>query len=106
MSDNTSEKSEQRGEGVIIEYWFSDKIRRQIKDRGWGDPDEHDLSALEEVIAKPDRIEETRDWREGRSSPATGYVRADGHYVIINDDTGEIVQVSNAYDPDWRGPWE
>ena len=104
MSDNTPEN--QRREGIIIEYWFGDKIRRQIRDRGWGDPDTHDLPALEEVIAKPGRIEETRDWRVGGSSPATGYVRADGHYVIINDDTGEIVQVSNTHDPDWRGPWE
>lgn len=104
MSDNTPEN--QRGEGIIIEYWFGDKIRRQIRDRGWGDPDEHDLSALEEVIAKPDRIEEARDWRGGKGSPATAYVRADGHYVIINNDTDEIVQVSNTYDLDWKGPWE
>ncbi len=95
-----------RERNEVADYWFDKKMRRQIRDRGWGDPDAPDLSALEEVIAKPDRIEETRDWREGKSSPATGYVRADGHYVIINDDTGEIVQVSNTYDPDWRGPWE
>ena len=43
----------QRREGPDIEYWFGEKIRRQIRDRGWGDPDEYDLSALEEVIASP-----------------------------------------------------
>ena len=91
----------ERSEGP--RYRFGDKIRRQIRNRGWGNPDEHDLSALDEVIAKPDRIEETIDWREGRGSPAAGYVRADGHYVIINNDTGEIVQVSDTHNPGLEG---
>lgn len=37
--------------------------------------------------------------------PATAYVRADGGYVVRNDSTGDIVQISNLNAPDWRRPF-
>lgn len=38
---------------------------------------------------------------EKRDDPATAYFRGDGSYVIRNDRTNEIVQLSDRNDPDW-----
>ncbi len=40
------------------------------------------------------------------SDPATGYVAKDGSYVILNDVTNDVVQVSNRFDPAWKAPWD
>jgi filamentous hemagglutinin len=40
------------------------------------------------------------------NDPATGYSAKDGSYVIRNDRTGAIVQVSNKNDPKWVAPWD
>jgi hypothetical protein len=42
----------------------------------------------------------------GSPQPATGYIDGDGDYVIVNDASGKVVQVSNKNDPNWRAPWE
>lgn len=34
--------------------------------------------------------------------PATMYFDKDGNYVVRNDRTGDIVQVSNKNDPTWK----
>ena len=38
------------------------------------------------------------------NAPATLYVAKDGSYVIRNDVTGDIVQISNKYDKNWKWP--
>ncbi|WP_445262408.1 colicin E5-related ribonuclease [Pseudomonas sp. LF-5] len=40
------------------------------------------------------------------NDPATGYVAKDGSYVVRNDRTGAIVQVSDKNDKNWVAPWE
>lgn len=40
------------------------------------------------------------------NDPATAYIDESGHYVVINDRTNDVVQISNRNDPDWRAPWE
>ena len=39
------------------------------------------------------------------NDPATGYVARDGGYVVRNDRTGQIVQISDKNDPNWKSPW-
>ncbi len=81
------------------------KIRKQMDKRGWTQTD------IDDTIANPTRTVETRDTRwnpDGtkNNDPATAYYDADGNYVIKNDVTGDIVQVSDKTDPDWKAPWD
>jgi len=39
------------------------------------------------------------------SDPATAYYK-NGGYVVVNDVTGNIVQVSDLNDPNWKAPWD
>jgi filamentous hemagglutinin len=39
------------------------------------------------------------------NDPATAYINLDSSYVVQNDRTGEIVQISNKNDPDWQSPF-
>lgn len=38
--------------------------------------------------------------------PATGYISKRGGYVVRNELTGDIVQVSNRYNSGWMAPWD
>ncbi len=40
-----------------------------------------------------------------RNDPATVSIRTDGSYVVRNDRTEDIVQVSDRNDPDWQSPF-
>ena len=53
----------------------------------------------------------TRDIRHIRGGgrvddPATAYYSGRGGYVVRNDRTGDIVQVSDRTDPNWIAPWD
>ena len=82
------------------------KIAQQMGKRGWT------TDSLESVIANPSKTVVTRDTRFDPVSgtrlndPATGYVAKDGSYVVRNDRTGAIVQVSDKNDKNWVAPWE
>ncbi|WP_429244211.1 colicin E5-related ribonuclease [Luteibacter sp. 621] len=39
------------------------------------------------------------------NDPATAYYSRSGGYVVRNDVTGDIVQISNRNDPGWKAPW-
>lgn len=81
-----------------------EKVGKQMRTHGWT---EADMAA---TIEKPHRTFRTTDHRNlpggGRvpNDPATGYVNRDGSYVIRNDRTGDIVQISNRNKPGFRGP--
>jgi predicted double-glycine peptidase len=62
------------------------------------------------TIQSPARTAPTQDHRHNRDGsqndePATVYYRNDGHYVVCNDLTGDIVQVSDTHDPNWIDPF-
>ncbi len=89
---------------VADDIWIGSKIQRQMGKRGWTD------SEVEDTITNPARTVPTRDTRHlpggGRmDDPATAYMRSDGSYVVRNDKTGDVVQVSNRNDPNWKSPW-
>jgi len=39
------------------------------------------------------------------NGPATAYYHQSGGYVVINNETGDVVQVQNIFDKDWKTPW-
>lgn len=40
------------------------------------------------------------------SKAATAYINKDGSYVVRNNKTGDIVQISNRNNPNWKAPWD
>jgi filamentous hemagglutinin len=85
-------------------YQIGAKIRKQMATRGWT------LTDIEEALSRPARTVRTRDRRylpDGArmDDPGTVYFRQDGHYVVRNDRTGDIVQISNRHDPAWKSPF-
>ena len=84
---------------------FGQHVLSQLERRGWTKSDV--LSA----IANPVRTVRWRDTRHlprgGRlDDPATVYYSSGGGYVVRNDITGDIVQISNRNKPDWKAPWD
>ncbi len=85
-------------------HWFDSKVEGQLGKRGWTKAD------VDDALQNPSRTVETRDIRYvpdggGRlDEPATGYYSQRGGYVVRNDRTGEIIQVSNRNKPGWKGP--
>lgn len=72
--------------------------------RGWT------RESVDDLVNNPSRTVATRDTRHlpggGRNdAPATGYINRTGGYVVRNDETGDIVQVSDLNDPNWKSPW-
>ncbi|MBA6065909.1 hemagglutinin repeat-containing protein [Pseudomonas mosselii] len=99
------------GKGVIdgakgISSVIEPKIAQQMGKRGWT------IESLEAVIANPSKTVVTKDTRFDPVSgtrlndPATGYIAKDGSYVVRNDRTGAIVQVSDKNDKNWVAPWD
>ncbi|UOE45625.1 colicin E5-related ribonuclease [Agromyces larvae] len=88
-----------------LETQIGPKIERQMSGRGWT------RDMVEDLIENPSRTVATRDTRwlsngvERNDAPATAYLNSRGGYVVRNDETGDIVQVSNLNDPNWKSPW-
>lgn len=81
------------------------KIAQQMGSRGWTNAE------IASTISNPARKVVTKDTRFDPISgtrlndPATGYIARDSSYVVKNDKTGQIVQISNKNDPNWKAPW-
>ncbi len=72
--------------------------------RGWNQLE------IDEIVANPSRTVKNQDTRwladgSKNSEAATAYIDKSGHYVVKNDRTGDIVQVSNKKDPNWGSPF-
>ncbi len=81
------------------------KIERQMWNRGWS------RSSIMDTIRHPSRVVSTRDTRHlpgGRrmNDPATAYYSRGGGYVVRNERTGDVVQISNRNNPNWKAPWD
>ena len=74
----------------------------QVVNRGWS------LDSIRSVVSDPAFTRSTTDnpsiynWANG--NPVTYYYRSDGQYVVIDNITGQVVQVSNTFDPHWIDP--
>lgn len=89
----------------IREIKIDDKIYFQMNKRGWTS------SEIYNAINNPSRTVRWRDTRAIRGGnrlddPATAYYSRNGGYVVRNDTTGDIVQISNRNDPNWIAPWD
>lgn len=77
------------------------KVSKQLAPRGWTE------NSVNAVVGQPSRTVPTHDTRWTRagtrmSDPATAYFDNTGNYVVVNDRTNEVVQISNRNDPTWR----
>ena len=75
----------------------SSKKGRQAQNRGWT----NDL--LDDLLKDPAQTASTVNRATGNS--ATVYYDADGNYVVVDDETGEIFHLSDRNDPDWFDPF-
>lgn len=62
--------------------------------RGWTE------QQVQEVVARPP-IGTSMDNRGGRNDPASVYGSRSGGYVVVNDITGQVVQISDRTNPAW-----
>lgn len=79
-----------RGAAVYIDR----KIAAQLTARGWT---EQELRAAIDQGAIGQSIDQTG----GRNDPASVYGSKQGGYVVVNDRTGRVVQISDRTDPGW-----
>ena len=82
---------------------YGPKILNQIAKRGWT------KAEIQQTILYPADTAPAKDLRHiagggVMNDPATVYYRKDGNYVIRNNVTGDIVQVSDTHDPNWIDP--
>ena len=88
----------------LVATRFGTKIERQMAKRGWT------KESVEATINAPHRREATHDTRwkpDGTRArdKATAYINRDGSYVVRNDATGDIVQISDRTNPGWSSPF-
>lgn len=95
------------GGSTSIDFTYDPKkIGKQMGKRGWTE------ETIQETLDNPVRTVKTRDTRwlpdaDGPlDDPATAYYASDGSYVVRNDKTGVITQISNKNDPNWIAPWD
>lgn len=97
-SKKTEVKNETKKDTVETKY--ESKIEKQMKQRGWNKSD------VENTI-KNGKQESAIDSRHNpktgtqNNTPATRYTNSDGSYIVRNNETGDVVQVSNKNKADW-----
>jgi hypothetical protein len=84
---------------------FGSHVEDQLATRGWT------KRLVQSTIDDPGPTVATRDIRNlpggGRmDDAATGDISRRGGYVVRNDRTGDIVQVSNRTKSGWSAPWD
>lgn len=81
---------------------IDDKIAAQLAVRGWT---EQEVRGLANSAPRGTSVDNTG----GKSDPATVYGDPPNNYIVVNDVTGQVVQVSNrnnlAWVPDDRIQW-
>ncbi|WP_202806090.1 colicin E5-related ribonuclease, partial [Snodgrassella communis] len=94
------------GKEINENYILEQKIQKQMQSRGWTS------ESINDVITNPNKKISTTDTRFDPTTgtrlndPATAYIAKDGSYVVKNDRTGTIVQISNKNDRNWKAPWD
>ena len=73
---------------------IDDKISAQLAIRGWTEQE------LREAVSRPP-IGTSTDNTEGRADLATVYGSKSGGYVVVNDRTRRVIQISDRTDAAW-----
>jgi hypothetical protein len=91
-----------------VAYYLGEHIthgKEPYEDRGWT-PD-----SIRECVDNPVDIYETTDYRFNKTTgqrnsddPSTAYVQSANRYVVVNDETRDVVQVSDRNKPGWGMP--
>ena len=86
---------------------FGKHVRlEKLAERGWTE------RLVRSTIDDPVRTVPTRDYRKipgaatRMDDPATAYYGPRGGYVVRNNRTGDVVQISDRLDPYWKAPWD
>jgi hypothetical protein len=74
-------------------FAYGTKIQRQIPKRGWSD------ALIDETISSPHHVSPALN--KATNNPATAYFRKDGSYVVRENASGRIIQVSDRFKPNW-----
>jgi RHS repeat-associated protein len=78
---------------------FPSSKAQQIIDRGWSS------DSIKDTVRDPAMTRTTaynpKVYNKANGNPVTYYYRQDGNYVVIDDVTGQLVQISDTGDPDW-----
>lgn len=106
--DKVKEAKDKKGK--TPELKFEGKVKGQMDGRGWTEQDVKDTVAKGPKGKSFDkRKAKNTDDGLGRDDTATVYGKP-GEYVVVNDRTGEVVQISDKTDPKWvddsRIQWE
>lgn len=83
---------------------IDDKIKDQLGGRGWTEDGVRDVTKGEPAGTT---VDNTGGKTGDKGEPATVYGSKDGGYVVVNDKTGEVVQVGakENWNPDPRIKW-
>jgi len=79
---------------------FSGKITGQLAERGWTE------ESAAATVKNPSATHSVWDYTTGDKLPATAYVQRGGGYVVTNDETGAVVQISDLNKANWKPVWE
>lgn len=78
---------------------YSSKILGQMGPRGWTQ------ATVEDTVDNPVATHNVWDLTSGSPQPATAYESSNGGYVVVNDATREVVQVSDVNNTNWKPVW-
>ena len=91
----SGENAGESGGDVVI----PEKIAGQLGERGWTPEGIREVTSGESAGTA---VDNTGGKTGSRGEPASVYGSKDGGYVVVNDGTGEVVQVSDKNDPGWQ----
>ena len=109
-AEDKVEEEKDKNKGKIPEIKIEGKVKGQMGERGWTEKDIKDTIAKGPTGKSVDkRKPQNTDDKQGRNDTATVYGKP-GEYVVVNDRTGEVVQVSDKKIEGWvddsRIQWE
>jgi hypothetical protein len=87
-------------EDVTSSLSYTTKITKAMGPRGWTE------ESVADTVKNPAQTHSVWDFTTGDKQPATAYVQHGGGYVVVNDATGEIVQVSDLGSSSWKPVWD
>lgn len=92
----------EKNKGKIPDLKIDQKIRVQMPERGWTEDDIKNTVSNGATGTSFDKRSPKKTPPDylGRNDPATVY-GSPGKYVVVNDRTGEVTQISDKTDPGW-----
>ncbi|EGC9257946.1 colicin [Escherichia coli] len=92
----------EKNKGKIPDLKIDQKIRDQMPERGWTEDDIKNTVSKGATGTSFDKRSPKKTPPDylGRNDPATVY-GSPGKYVVVNDRTGEVTQISDKTDPGW-----